>query len=143
MEDLLGFDYRSIPDETFERKETIVNQSGRLKVSYVKTMDVKLCNLFSRVEVRFGANQEDMIVSLFSEDAESFELDDIERFVNDCYNIYGQDSSHTPKGIFNKADKVAVKKKSWAGRLWIHAACKPRAILSMTAEGLELTILAA
>lgn len=138
---LLNLNDWTIPDDTFERKETIINKSGRLETVYVKKLDTKLRNLFSTIEVRFGMNQKDMMISFFNEDTDSIEPDDLEKLVNDCYNVYGKDNSHTPRGIFDKIDKAAIKRKSWAGRLWIKSTYQPGIILSMDIEGLELTVL--
>lgn len=141
IRELLMLDYEQLPNPTFKKLETKVSTTGRLEMTFVKALPEKLCNLFSSMELNIWAGSKDIIITLRNTEPGTINVADIEKFVNACHQIYGEDTSYSRSGIFNKKDRADIEKRSWPGRLWITKNDEPDIMLSMDKEQLELTLL--
>ncbi|MBL7682085.1 MAG: hypothetical protein JNK00_01900 [Flavipsychrobacter sp.] len=142
IENLLSLRLNLIPDYTFKYKATEVTPSGQIDTLYTKLLGEKEFELFDLVEVRvFGDFTGNKTVTFIgSRITSEHGYMQIESLINKCYDIYGNDTSYIPKGLFTDADRESLKAGLWSGRMWTGKNHIPGLIILMDNVRLELVI---
>lgn len=138
--DFFSFNFKYIPDFSYEKVCEQVSKGGNINALYRKRLDYLEYGLFDTVEVKVYGTFDQKSVSLVRYDIDNISLTQLEQLVIECYNCYGMDDSYSSRGSFDETDKIAIQRKQWAGRMWTGAHHKPGAMILLDNEKLEMVI---
>lgn len=101
------------PDESFEKGETMKNQSGQNVTGYTANLPKKYFYCFDVVEIRDfeGIPNKNILFQ-----PKQVKIKEIKMLVNDFAKICGVD--HIGQGKFTSEDELEIKKGYWSGRSW-------------------------
>lgn len=138
--DLFSFDVRYIPDFSYEKVCEQVGRDGKFNSRYAKKLNHLECGLFDHIEATVYDHLGNKSISLTSNDVHNISLTALQQLVDDCYEFYGEDNAHVPRGKFDDTDRAAIMRGQWPGRMWTNEQNNPGAMLVLDAEKLEMVI---
>lgn len=116
IESLLKINLSDIPDETYIKGNTQINDSGDKIINYRKLLQPKVFGLFDTIEVKVFEAKQNKNIIFHNFDFNIKDVEKVRDLTDNLYLLYGLDSSQ--KGKFKSNEIEELENDYWSGRYW-------------------------